>query len=313
MTKFETCYFNLHFRVQSVCNLNEVILATIIAYFDAKLKYDANVVLEKEIAQRQESYKTTSVQSKKEARATASTPLLDLSSKIMSYSLVKGKTALYNDVKLTKTSLNRVSDQQFILIHVKIVKIAEDNLEDLEDQQVTAKTITDNKALLAAFVNEIQIVTDRNSASKQATHELKKQIKVTNASLKVIDSIINSLQLSKPNLYSEYWSARAIKHTSGCKISVKGKVYDAETNQALMGATLTFTPDVNTKSLISGADLVKIVKVSSAGGGFHLKNVPDGAYTGTVVYYGYADRTFNAYVNNGQITMVMLPLTKLPD
>jgi hypothetical protein len=112
-------------------------------------------------------------------------------------------------------------------------------------------------------------------------------------------------------LYSTYQSARTIKYSSGSHVSFKGKVFDAETNQPLPGAVVTLTQQVNSKSLTAGADLQKTVKVKSAGGGFQLKSLPNGSYTVTVSYFGYADQQVTACVNNGVLTLVLLPLSKI--
>lgn len=59
--------------------------------------------------------------------------------------------------------------------------------------------------------------------------------------------------------------------------------------------------------------LAKNVKVKSAGGGFQLKSLSTGTYLITVTYAGYADQQVTAYVNDGVLTVVQLPLNKLPE
>jgi hypothetical protein len=112
-------------------------------------------------------------------------------------------------------------------------------------------------------------------------------------------------------LAGDYWKARNLRKPIGSKLVLKGKVFDSATNQPLPGAVVTISQLVNSKSLTSGPELAKIVKVKSAGGGFQLKSLPNGSYIVTVSYFGYADQQVTAYVNNGVLTLVQLPLSKI--
>jgi hypothetical protein len=311
MRKEQNYQITMHHNTQSACQENAALLETIIAYVDAKLKIDNSISREQELASQQEALKKTSTIPKSLARVAAADAILDLSSKLMSYALAKGDMTLYRSVKLTKTALKKSPDNVFELICGNIIISAQDNVESLADYNVTEETIADVIALLENFRNEMQKLEDIKIALTEVTAQLSKQIKTTNQYLKTVDAMVNSMRQSQPVFFSIYWNARSIKKSGGTKVVFKGKVYDSVTSQPLPGTLVTVSQVSNSKALTSGADLVKIVKIKSAGGGFQLKSLPIGNYLVTASYFGYADYQVPAYVNDGVLTIVELPLTKV--
>lgn len=313
MRKSNDIQLNMHAEVQGVCNKNQDLLALIVAYVASKLKFDQEIATETELASRLQKLGKNSAIPKNLSRTVASSVFLDLSNNLMSFAWVKGDMKLYLEVKFTDSTLKKVSDTEFIRICENLLAVAEANIAQLADRNITAQTLTADRTFLENFVNERQIFVNTRREHYEVTAQLANQIKTTNFDLKSIDSIIDSLSTSQPVLAGDYWKARNLRKPIGSKIVLKGKVFDAATHQPLPGAFVTLTQLGNSKSLTSGADLVKNIKVKSAGGGFQLKSVPNGSYTVTVSYFGYADQQVYAYVNNGVLTMVQLPLNKLPE
>jgi hypothetical protein len=62
---------------------------------------------------------------------------------------------------------------------------------------------------------------------------------------------------------------------------------------------------------IHGVAMRQIIRIESAGGGFDLKSYTTGAYLFTVSYAGYADQVTTVYINEGVLTRVELPLSKI--
>jgi hypothetical protein len=221
---------------------------------------------------------------------------------------------LYLEVKFTKTTFKTASDSEFIRICGNLLAVAEQYIDDLADRKITVQTLTDDKALLADFVNQRQIFIDTKRQHFEISAQLAKQIKTTNFDLKSMDSIIDSLSLNYPVLASDYWKARNLPSPTASKLVFKGRVFDSVTGQPLPGAMITITPvEASAKALTSasGAELVKSVKVKSSEGGFQLKSLASGVYTVKVSYYGYAEQVVTVYINDGQLTSIELPLTAL--
>jgi len=313
MQKSHDSQLNMHTNTQGVCNKNQDLLALIVAYVDSKLKLDQNIAIEKELANRLQKLDTNSALPKNLARSVAGVSFLDLTNNLMSLFWTKGDMKMYLEVKFTDSTLKKVSDNEFIRICENLLTVATDNLPQLADRNITVQTLAANRALLQNFVNEKQTFVTTQREHYEVTAQLGKQIKTTNFDLKSIDSIIDSIDASQPLVASDYRKARNMPKPIGSKVVLKGKVFDAATNQPLLGAVVTLTQLVNSKSHTSGAELQKNVKIKSAGGGFQLKSLPNGTYIVTVSYFGYADQQVTAYVNNGVLTLVQLPLNKLPE
>jgi hypothetical protein len=311
MRKEQNYQLTMHHNTQSVCKENAALLETISAYMDAKLKIDNSISREEELASQQEALKKTSTTPKSLSRVAAGDAILDLSSKLMSYALSNGNMALYESVKLNKTTLEKSPDNVFELICGNIMSYAQENLEALADYSVTEQTITDDTALLNTFRNEMQKLADNKIALTEVTAQLEMQIKTTNQDLKTVDAMVNSMRQSQPAFYSTYWNARTIKKSGGAKVAAKGKVFDSVTKLPMPGAIMSIVPYNGTAKLAAGSDLAKNVKIKSAGGGFQLKSLPTGTYLFTVTYAGYADQETIVYINEGVLTQVEMPLTKI--
>jgi hypothetical protein len=102
-----------------------------------------------------------------------------------------------------------------------------------------------------------------------------------------------------------------VKKTSSTKVAAKGKVFDAVTNLPLPGAIMSIVSYNGNTKVASGSELTKTVKIKSAGGGFNLKSLPTGSYLFKVTYAGYADQEIIVYVNEGVLSKVEMPLTKI--
>lgn len=137
---------------------------------------------------------------------------------------------LYLEVKFTDSSLNKVSDNEFIRICENLLIVAQDNLAQLADRKITAQTLAADNTLLENFENERQIFVDTRREHYEVTAQLARQIKTTNFDLKSIDSIIDSLSASQSIVAADYWKARNLRKPTGSKIVLKGKVFDLATN-----------------------------------------------------------------------------------
>jgi hypothetical protein len=244
------------------------------------------------------------------ARILLSDFTIDLCTKNKAYALSTGDKNMQSRVYLTRSKLNKCSDKKFVALVKNQLSFSQENLPALAEFKVTAATLADGDKLLGNFNDQVAILANNAIALKQVTEQLSIQVKITNKCFTPIDSLVDTYSLSDPVFHRSYLNARNVKHTATAKVAFKGKVYDAVTLQPLVGAKVTFALVEGSKALTSGADLVKTVKVKSAGGGFQFKSVPDGNYLVTVVYYGYPDLQVQASINNGVLTSIDLPMTK---
>jgi hypothetical protein len=303
--------YSMHVNVHGVCDKNRDILLTIIVFLELMKRFEKDISIEKELGQRLIKLRSNSATPKDLARAKAMEIFLDLSSKLMSLAWVKNNMNLYQEVKYTKTDMVRASDPMFIRICGNLIKSAKNNLAQLAQYNVNVQTLIDDEAVLLDFEDQRKVFIDTRREYFLVNRQLADQVKTTNNNLKSIDTIINSLRLSHPELAGEYWRARKVPRTVYSKVDMKGKVFDAATGQWLNGAIVTVTQVAGASNLAAGQYAVRIVKVKSVKGGFELKSLSTGTYTLKVKFYGYAELEVTVYINDGILTNVDLPLTRL--
>ena len=311
MNKFENCRLNMHSASEVRLDENENLFLTYPTYPALKAEIHTGIIREQDLSKRKMYLESLSSTQKTTSRLYLSDADLDLSSKLMSFASIKGDDLLYDAVKLTKTSIRLLPDSMFLQKTEILIGAAGDNLDDLTGYNVTEDTITAHTQLYAKCKTEIQNMESAIEELSQVTSLLTQQIKLTEKAFKKVDTIVKSMSISQPDFCNIYWIARSMKYAGGSKISVKAKVFDAETNQPLPGAMMSVCKIENGKALTSGADLSKTVKVKSAGGGVDFKSLTTGAYLFTVSYAGRADQQTTVYVNEGVLTRVDFPLNKI--
>jgi hypothetical protein len=280
-------------------------------YLAAKSNLQNSIASLKDLENTQDKLKHDSVASRVQARA-ACAPIFELANVIRSMAYATGNLSLAANVKLTLTELKSLPDGKLVTRLTTIINLGIQYLTELITYGTTQEILTADTALLKAYDDEIQKQTRRILDRKEVTKQIKNGFKVADTCLSPFDAMVEAKRLSDPVWYSLYQSARSIKYTPASRVSVKAKVFDAETNQPLPGAILTYSKiETNGKALTSGADLQKNVKIKSAGGGVDLKSFATGAYLFTVSYAGRADQQTTVYINEGVLTRVDFPLSKI--
>jgi hypothetical protein len=267
---------------------------------------------EKQLAQKQDENEHSSNVPKAEAHNAAASNIYQTGSKIASFAFDTHNVELQSKVSISLSELNKLPDNLFISRCETILGCGQQYLPQLPDYLVTAPTLAEGRDFLDALELEIKKQGQRKIERTSINQQFNMQIKTTNKNFDFFDTIVETLRLSDPVFYNQWWDARSLPNMPKSHVSVKLKVYDAETNQPLPGAILAYSRiETNGKALTSGADLVKNVKVKSAGGGLDLKSFTTGAYLFTVSYAGRAEQQTTVYVNEGVLTRIDFPLSKI--
>jgi hypothetical protein len=281
------------------------------AYEPAKSNLDESIATIKSLGNTQDELQHASAAPRNSAREAASMPIFQLSNVIASFAYATGNISLAEKVKITLSDLKRLPDGDLVTRFTTILNTGNEYASALIEYGVTEEILTSDNELFNVYKVEIQKQALRVLELKEVTKQLKQEFKVADNCLKPFDKMVEAKRVSDPVWYSLYQSARIIKRSPASRVSAKGKVFDAVTNQPLTGAVLTVSKVENGKAFTSGPDLSKIVKIKSAGGGFDMKSLPTGAYLFTVSYAGYADQQTTVYINEGVLTRVELPLSRI--
>ena len=312
MNKKQSAYVTMHGKPSNLIDENPDKFASNPTTPEAKAKLDQSMADEKQLAQKQDEYEHSSNVPKAEAHDAAAANIYQTGSKIASFAFDTHNVELQSKVSISLSELKKLPDNLFISRCETILGCGQQYLPELPLYLVTEPTLAEGIDLLDAFEFEIKKQGQRKIDRSSVTQQLNKQIKTTNKLFEPFDAQVETQRLSDPVWYNLWWDARSLPQTPKARISVKLKVYDAETNQPLPGTILTYSKiETNGKALTSGPDLSKTVKVKSAGGGLDLKSLTTGAYLFTVSYAGRADMQTTVYVNEGVLTRVEFPLSKV--
>jgi hypothetical protein len=205
----------------------------------------------------------------------------------------------------------RSNDNNLVQIFESLLNCANEFLESVTEYGVTEQMLSDGADLLANLKSEMQNLMLIRAEQKQLTAQLQQQFKTTDAELGNIDAMVETMRLSDPVIYRLYQNARRKQKSASSKLSLLGKVIDADTQQPLPKARITIQSCDTSKTLSAGSDLARNVKIAGPQGGFHNKNMQTGSYLLKVSYAGHADQEITVHVNEGILSRVEIPLTRL--
>jgi hypothetical protein len=311
MDKKQTRTLDSEVSTQSKLDQNAPLFAGFSQYPAIKAEIDAAIAKALDLSKQKLNFESLTSAPKTNSRFALVNASLNLSSKVKSLAYINGNSQLYDSVKMTKSSIRLLTDSLFLQKSDLLADAAEDNKTELAEYGETPATIAAYKARRDTFKAEVGNMADIQEQLANVTEQLTQQLKQNEKLFKKVDTLVNSMSESQPAFYNVYWTARAVKPTGSSKVAVKVKAFVAGTNQPLPGSILTVTRIENGKALTSGAELVKSVKITSAGGGANLKGLTTGGYIFTVKYAGCNDQVNMVYVNEGVLTRVDMPLNKI--
>jgi len=311
MKKVQNNRHNMHLATQSVLNKNAGKLISIAGYPELKAKIDESIAKEDALDAEQYAHKNYRALPKNLARKAACEYALDLARKLSSIALIKGNYTLLGEAKLTETEMKRSSDLSLVFTIQNVITCATENLPALACYGVTTETLSEGIALLGVYEAERSQLSQIKIELTGLTQLLEKQLRATLAEIHIVDGIIESLRVSDPKLYDSYWIARAKLNSACTKVSVMGRIFEAETDKPLRGAILTVERVTANNPLTEAGEPVRKICIRSEKGGFRFKSLTSGAYLFKVTYYGCNPYETIVYFNEGVLTKVELPLTKI--
>lgn len=310
MKRLQNNHLTMHLATSMVLTENAAKFASFTAYPGLKAHIDQSILDEQTLANSQESRKRNSTAAKNHVKNAAIDFVLDLSSKLSAYAIVTGNRALLDKVRFKANSIKRSSDNKLVMIFETILGCAADHSAGVLEYGVTEQLLEDGAALLENFKVEMQNMLLSNSEQKQLTVQLKQQFKTTDASLNTLDAMVKAMRAGDPVFYRLYHNARRKRRNGGAKLAAVCKVFDAGTRQPLAKVRISIRNSDSSKA-VAGAELMKNVKFTGAQGGFHLKSISTGTYIFSATYSGYALQEVTVFINEGVLSKVEIPLTRL--
>lgn len=228
---------------------------------------------------------------------------LFMANRLQSYANVTANVELLESVQYTASDMKKARDTDVVGICDTILAKANANAAAIVTYGVTAAMITDLQTSITAYSATLAKPKAAISQTKTATENLAKLFKEADDLLtKRLDLDIEIFKASKPDLYSQYKTARVIVATGGNVIAVMGTAMFAATSEPIKGVTFTFTANNSGAMKAVAAPTKPIVKKSSAKGNFRIANLAEGVYTVSIKKIGYKEQVLTINVANGETT-----------
>ena len=192
-----------------------------------------------------------------------------------------------------------------------MLKYGSENIEALASYDVTVETLAEGNALIEDLIAERLRLARNKGDLKSLTQQVEDQLRATLGIIHIVDALIETRRTSDPQLFNCYWIARAKLNSACSKVSVKGRIFVADTGEGLPAAILTVETAPSAISTATGMECVKKMRIRSAHGRFQFRLQTTGTYLFKVTYAGCIDREFTVYFNEGVLTHVELPMTRI--
>jgi hypothetical protein len=223
----------------------------------------------------------------------------DNARKLSSYAILTKDKVLFGKVDYSEAEFKRFSDESLKDYAQIIYNLAEPIIDQLATYDITPET----QVIFIDAINKFTIALDSPNLvatiRKQATETLARLIKAGDGYVANMAAAVEIVKLKDPIFYLGFKSAKRITLRGKVKLSVKGQSTD-----------INGIPLPKVRMIVTLNDEIILVRRTSVKGGFRLKSLSTGTYLFTFKRVGYVDQTVVVYVNEGEITKVLVKMVE---
>lgn len=219
----------------------------------------------------------------------------DVSRKVQGYAVNIQDLVLLKEIKYSEAALNKLPDNVVVIACTIIYDYAKIHLAELDHYGITEITLVNLKSAINNYDTAIPKPRAGIVIKKGATLNIKQLFSATDMLLKnQLDLLVGIVKESHPLFYINYFNSRKIINPAHNTLAVRCRVIDEMENPI--------------------ADVVALVKETSNSfktkekGQFFIKSFAQGSYHFTFSKAGYASKTINVAVTNGERTEIKVTL-----
>lgn len=231
--------------------------------------------------------------------------------RIQAYASKSKDHVLLQAVKFTDTKLDKIHESMLGSTCRSISELCQANSVALVAYGTTPAMLTTLDSSITDYEAKLIGTPQYKGEQKAAKENIERYFAEGADILKNnLDPLAEIIKDTHPETYVEYKNSRKVVITARRSLSLKGKVTEAGTGLPISGVTITIVKkeDDEMKAARGGAELVKTVKRTAAGGGFQVKSLDVSAYIVTASKVGFADKSVTVYINDGETGSVNLEL-----
>jgi len=252
---------------------------------------------------------------KKQLRLNLNASGSDTSRKLTSFAKLTDNYTLLGEVNFSESDFKNFSDNEVRDKSKTLYNRAQEHLPELPGYGLNEETQLILQNNTNAFNDAITAPRMSISTKSQATKQLAGLFKTAGTALEKMDAAVEIVKLTEPVFYDGYKSARKVISKGTGKLAVKGLVTETGNGQPIKGVTVTFTLNGTSDQLkaASNEGHTELSKTTAAKGGFNIKSLAAGTYKVSFKKIGYAEQVVTVNVNDGEITVVDVKLSKNSD
>jgi len=272
---------NMYDAVVNSCNSNAAIVATVPAFQASLNELAAKATAIRSAMQEVAKIITGVAMGKTEQQKALARQAANISASVYAFASASGNISLKQEMKYRLTSLLRMKDEMLGPVCQNIHDVANANIADLADYNITAPLLTGFSAAIDAYIASVP--STRNAVASRATALAALDTLFAEADDILKDQMDKTAQHfleAHPDFYKNYRTNRIILDPASTHSQIRGKVLKAGSGLPLAGATV---------EVVGG----EITATSDAKGIFRFKPIQHGTYSLKVTLEGYAGQTIN--------------------
>jgi hypothetical protein len=272
---------NMYDAVVNCCNSNSAIIATVPAFQASQSELAAKATAIRSSIQEVTKIITGVAMGKSDQQKGLARQAANISAAVYAFASASGNIALKQEMKYRLTNLLRMKDEVLGPVCQNIHAVANANIADLADYNITAPLLTGFSAAIDAYIASVP--STRNAVASRATALAALDTLFADADDIVKNQMDKTAQQfldAHPDFYKNYRTNRIILDPASTHSQIRGKVLKAGSPLPLAGASV---------EVVGGS----ITATSDAKGIFRFKPIQPGTYSLKVTLEGYAERTID--------------------
>ena len=213
---------------------------------------------------------------------------------------------LLKEIQYTLSQIKGMTDNDLRDVAQGVHRKLDANLLALATYGISAITQATLLANISAFISTIPNPTLGINETSSLRDQLNASFKRMDATMDLIDALVEMLRFSQPDFYLGYKKSKKIEKKGMRHLSMTCRVIDSISKEGINGASIVLTLDKSSVQYDSAVE--PITKITAKKGGFIIPNLLAGVYTVDVFKDGYQKTRLMAIVEDGKLCKLKIEM-----
>jgi len=297
MTSYQIKKLTMFLALQNLIGTTAAQILALMPHFDeffTIFKENVTLLLQQSVIQNQPIKGFTELKQAQKENMIDQTIAMTIN--IIAYATVTSNIEMKSAVSLSKSALDKLQDLTCIDTCKNIYKIAKNNIQALNDYNVTDQTILSLETAINDFSDIYIVPKEHMTIKKMATEDIKKCFTEASKQTTKMDALVKMIMASQSEFTNLYFQTRKIEKPAYTTLALKANVSDP--NKKPIAKVLLTSEQITFPK----------PKFTSKLGNFQLKNLASNVYTITLSKAGYTTQTIQVPITAGERTQIKIIL-----